>query len=350
MRILEVVLLLFVSIFLGSLFVDIGNPDSHPFEYVAAKPPKGIQSSFFTRETIHFESKGLQIEAFVYFPVSEDERKYPLVIMAPDIGLQKDVVLEKFASVFVSHEMAVLTFDYRYFGGSEGLPRHTISVSRQIEDFHAAIRFVTQNTTAPFLKQIDIDKIALWGTGFSAGHVLSVASDLSRAENKNISAIVIQNPYVDGISTILSSPISISARLILLGVKDLLLSFFGNNHYIPLASSSQLSVLGFSIESELYSALIPPTSNWVNKVPARGALEFLLYRPILKADSVKYPTLVVYSESDTISKSYDVEKVISILPQVTSLKKKGGHINNYVGSDQEHVALEEVSFLEKHLR
>ena len=62
----------------------------------------------------------------------------PVVVMAHGFGGTKDSGLEPFARRFASAGIDVLAFDYRGFGASEGQPRQSLSVRRQIDDFHAA--------------------------------------------------------------------------------------------------------------------------------------------------------------------------------------------------------------------
>jgi alpha/beta superfamily hydrolase len=53
-----------------------------------------------------------------------------------------------FADVFVRAGMAALFFDYRTFGDSEGEPRHWVSPSRHLADWHAALAFLARNGLA----------------------------------------------------------------------------------------------------------------------------------------------------------------------------------------------------------
>lgn len=50
--------------------------------------------------------------------------------------------LHKYADSFASSGLAVLVFDYRSFGGSEGEPRQWVSPARHTADWAAAVRFV----------------------------------------------------------------------------------------------------------------------------------------------------------------------------------------------------------------
>ncbi len=59
--------------------------------------------------------------------------------MAHGFGGTKDSGLEPFANRFTAAGLDVLAFDYRGFGASDGQPRQSLSVRRQIEDYHAAV-------------------------------------------------------------------------------------------------------------------------------------------------------------------------------------------------------------------
>lgn len=66
----------------------------------------------------------------------------PVVIMAHGMGAQKDIGLWMYAERFCEAGMAVVAFDYRCFGGSEGLPRQWVSPRRHLEDFEAVVQHV----------------------------------------------------------------------------------------------------------------------------------------------------------------------------------------------------------------
>lgn len=66
----------------------------------------------------------------------------PVVVMAHGMGAQKDIGLWMYAERFCEAGMAVVVFDYRTFGGSEGMPRHWVSPRRHLQDFEAVIKHV----------------------------------------------------------------------------------------------------------------------------------------------------------------------------------------------------------------
>ena len=70
------------------------------------------------------------------------QQRPPIVVAAHGIAGQKDMGLEPFAETFASKGLAVLLFDYRNFGGSEGEPRNWVSPKRHLQDWDAALDYV----------------------------------------------------------------------------------------------------------------------------------------------------------------------------------------------------------------
>jgi pimeloyl-ACP methyl ester carboxylesterase len=110
--------------------------------------------------------------------------------MAHGFAGTMDSGLLPFAEKFQAAGFDVLTFDYRGFGTSEGQPRQTISIDRQIEDYEAAVR------AAQALPGVDPMRIALWGSSLSGGHVLRVA-----AGQPEIAAVIAMTPMTNAVAT-----------------------------------------------------------------------------------------------------------------------------------------------------
>jgi alpha/beta superfamily hydrolase len=70
---------------------------------------------------------------------------------AHGIAGQKDMGLQPFAEAFAGAGLAVLLFDYRCFGGSDGEPRNWVSPFRHLQDWSAALDYV--RVRAPALKR-----------------------------------------------------------------------------------------------------------------------------------------------------------------------------------------------------
>ena len=91
--------------------------------------------------------------------------------MAHGFGGTRDSGLLPFAQAFAAAGLDALVFDYRNFGASTGEPRQLIDWRRHRDDYRAAIAY------ARGLEGVDPDRIVLWGTSYSGGHVVAVAAD-----------------------------------------------------------------------------------------------------------------------------------------------------------------------------
>lgn len=140
-----------------------------------------------TYREVSFDSHGTRCSGWHFEAVGDQAR--PIVVMAHGFGGTKDSGLEPFAERFVAAGIDVLAFDYRGFGSSDGEPRQTISLQRQLEDFHSAI------AAASGLPGIDRDRIVLWGASMSGGHVLQVAGD-----RDDVAAVIALTPLTSGLA------------------------------------------------------------------------------------------------------------------------------------------------------
>src|SRR3954451_23664801 len=116
-----------------------------------------------------------------------DERGRPCVVMAHGFGLTRDSGLLPSAEAFAEAGLDVLLFDYRCFGDSTGEPRQLADPPRHREGYVAA------GGVARGLGGVDPDRIVLWGTSWSGGHVVYVA-----AYDPRIAAVISQSPDLDG--------------------------------------------------------------------------------------------------------------------------------------------------------
>ena len=122
---------------------------------------------------------------------ASSERGRPCVVMAHGIGGTRDSGLAPFAEAFAEAGLDVLLFDYRSFGASTGEPRQLGWPPRHRDDYRAAVAF------ARGLDGVDPERIVLWGTSWSGGHIVYVAADDPR-----IAAVISQAADLDGLRTL----------------------------------------------------------------------------------------------------------------------------------------------------
>jgi hypothetical protein len=99
-----------------------------------------------------------------------------------------DWILPTFAEAFSSNGMAVLTFDYRYLGDSDGQPRQLIDPDEQLTDLKNAITFVRNHNL------VEEKKVALWGKSLGGSYVIQVAS-----QDLDIAAMIGNIPAIDAV-------------------------------------------------------------------------------------------------------------------------------------------------------
>ena len=107
--------------------------------------------------------------------------------MAHGFSAVKEMYLDRFAEVFADAGMAALVFDNRNFGASDGEPRQEIDPWAQVRDYRHAITYAR---TRP---EVDPERIGIWGSSYSGGHVLVVG-----AIDRRVKCVVSQVPLVSG--------------------------------------------------------------------------------------------------------------------------------------------------------
>ncbi|KAK4539441.1 hypothetical protein LTR36_010918 [Oleoguttula mirabilis] len=140
------------------------------------------------RKDISFKtSDGLTLRGWFFSPTSSDG-KLPCLVMAHGWSALKEMDLDTFAEYFTSNlPINCLVYDNRNFGDSEGEPRHEIIPTLQQSDYTDAI------TYAQSLEEVDAEKIGVWGSSYSGGHVLAVG-----AVDRRVKAVLSQVPLVNG--------------------------------------------------------------------------------------------------------------------------------------------------------
>ena len=129
---------------------------------------------------------GITLRGWHYLP---DGRlgKHPTVVMAHGFSAVKEMYLDRFAEAFAAAGLAVVVFDNRNFGASDGEPRQEIDPWQQVCDYRAAI------TYAETLPETDTGRIGIWGSSYSGGHVLVVG-----AIDRRVKCVVAQVPLISG--------------------------------------------------------------------------------------------------------------------------------------------------------
>jgi uncharacterized protein len=272
----------------------------------------------------------------------ESDRGRPCVVMAHGFGGTRDSGLLGYAEGFAAAGFDVLVFDYRGFGASDGSPRQRVSFRHQRADYHAAIAAARQ------LAGVDPDRIVLWGTSYSGGHVVPVSVD-----DERVAAVLSLTPAMDGLAALLAivkrHPLKL-VPLIAHGVRDAVRALLRRApHYLsivgPPGSTAMITTPG---AVEAYSALAGPT--WRNQVCARGTLEVAFNRPIRLASRVRCPMLVQFGENDAVAPPAAAQRSAIKAGRHAEVRAYPvDHFDVYEGPWQQRALIDQIEFLGRHL-
>lgn len=292
------------------------------------------------RKDASFEVKETVVSAWLYLPENLPA-PHPCIIMTHGFGGTKDLGLEPYAVRFQKTGYAVLIFDYRHLGDSDGEPRQLIWIPYQLEDWQASIDY------ARGLKEIDRNKIALWGTSFSGGHVIVTA-----AKDHGISCVCAQCPGLDGRSSarMVYQKQGINIRLILHGQRDLVRSWIGlSPHKIPIVGKpGSVACLTSEDAYDGYSKLA--SNGFINEACARIVIRGDKYRPVKHAHKVRCPVLLQICEDDSLTPKSAAEETVNRLGKYAEpIYYPIGHFDIYNGENFERSINDQLKFFKKHL-
>lgn len=292
------------------------------------------------RQDIQFISNGVTCRGWFYKSTMAQAEKAPCVVLAHGFCGVKELRLDAYAERFAEAGYHALVFDYRHFGSSDGEPRQILDITKQHQDWVSAVRF------ARSLPTVDPKKIILWGTSFSGGHVLAIAS-----KDKQIAAVISQVPHINGFATAMAVGFVNNIRLGFAGFKDVLRMLFGlSPYYIPaFGRPGDLAAMTAKGEYEASRGLFPETGQFNENVAARIFLSFAGYSPGKYASKVTAPLLVQVGIKDVTTPSAPTIKAAEKAPRGELITYDLGHFDVYVQPDFERTIGDQLAFLKKHI-
>jgi dienelactone hydrolase len=264
--------------------------------------------------------------------------------MAHGLGATRELGLDRFALRFQAAGFSVLAFDYRHYGASEGEPRELMSVSRQLEDWRAAIAFATT------LSGVDPKRIAIWGSSFGGGHVLKLAS-----EGLGLAAAVSQVPFSNGIASTLKMAVLPALLITLNALLDLVRELVGlSPRYIALVGRpGEVAMMSAGDCYQGFLQLVPAhvaaSGLWRNRIAARAGLAVPLYMPGRNAAKIAIPILFAIAEADTIAPASTTHAIAKRVRLAEVKSYPNGHFDYYQGAGFEQMVTDELEFLTRHL-
>jgi dienelactone hydrolase len=290
------------------------------------------------KSDVSFSSDGLDCESWLYRP--DGDAPFPIVVMAHGFSATRELRLDAYAERFCAAGLGALVFDYRHFGASAGQPRQLLDVGKQHEDYRAAVDYARK------LDWVDADRVALFGTSFSGGHVLAVAEG-----DRRIAAVVCQCPFTDGLASL---PIMGAANIVkatAAGLRDQLGALIGRRpRYIPaVGAPGTFAVMTTPDAQPGFEALLPADTRWENRVSARVALRVAGYRPGRSAAKLACPVMFCVCDGDTVAPAETTVKFALAARRAEIKRYPVGHFEIYLGEAFERAVADQTEFLSRHL-
>lgn len=292
------------------------------------------------RSDVTFQSAGTRCAAWLYRPAEDGGGPTPCVVLGHGFSAVRDQRLDAYAERFAAAGLTALVFDYRHFGDSEGEPRQLLDIGRQLDDWRAAIAY------ARTLDGVDPARIAIWGSSFGGGHVMTLA-----ARDPSLAAAVAQVTFADGLMTLSSMGIGQMLSLTLEALRDQVAALRGRPPHMIAAVGppGSTSVMNTPDAEPGMRALAPPDSTWRNEVAARIALHTASYRPGRSAGKIRCPILFCIGDDDVVTPPKLALKAAERAPRAEVKRYPIGHFDIYVGEWFERAVADQTDFLERHL-
>lgn len=298
-----------------------------------------------SRTDISFDSSGVRCSAWHFTGQGDGfagDAGRPIVVMGHGFGGTKDSGLEPFAERISAAGVDVLAFDYRGFGASEGTPRQTVSVTAQIGDFEAAA------AAAKRLPGVDPNRIVLWGSSMSGGHIFRVAAD-----RDDIAGVIAMTPLTSGVAVSRAAvehrDVGQALKWTVVGLKSRIDVSRGRRPTLmPLvAHPGEPGALALDGAYESYTAMAGPT--WRNEVDSAVGLQIASIRTADAAKRLRCPLLVQIADFDRYVPAESVVKT-AVLGRGEVHHYPCDHFDVWPGHDWfEKAAGDQVAFLTRHL-
>lgn len=284
---------------------------------------------------LFFDSEGTSCSAWHFAAAGSAPR--PAVVMAHGFGGTKDSGLQPFAERFATAGLDVLAFDYRGFGASGGVPRQTISLDRQVHDYHRA---VDTAFTLP-----NVERVVLWGVSMSGCHVVRVA-----AERQDIAAVIALTPMTSGLAagrTAVTGPRDALAALrwTATGLRSkVTVARGGAATFMPIVGRpGQAGALTLPGAYESYLAMAGPT--WRNEIDSAVGLELGRMTTKAAARKLRCPVLVQIGDFDGFAPAAAAAKTAE-LARAQVHHYPCDHFEVWPGNDWfEHAMADQLAFL-----
>jgi hypothetical protein len=236
--------------------------------------------------------------------------------MSHGFSATKEMALDSYADLLCAGGLAVLVYDHRCLGASDGEPRQLVDPWAQARDTIAALDWLERR------EEIDPARLGLWGSSFSGGHALVVG-----ALDERVGAVVANVPFVgrpDGARTGDEAFAALAK-----GVRE-------HTHQPDDVIGPIPVVTEYGMDGD---AVLPQTeaaewfldegrrtgSRWQNWVLLPGGSRMGDFDPAIALPRLRTPTLLVLASEDRVAPTAAGLAAFEVLPGTKELLVIDGH-------------------------
>ncbi|NOX48051.1 MAG: alpha/beta hydrolase [Chlorobi bacterium] len=313
------------------------------------KNPKSDANGTELYRDIEFTSQDAILRGRLYLPENKS-KKSPVIIMAHGFTTTiNGMTADKYAERYREAGFAVLLYDHRNLGISDGEPRRDVNFWVQSRGYIDCIDFVSS------LSEIDITKIAVWGASMSAQEAFLVGSI-----DERVKAFVLMIP---GFESTLPAEDK-DGKLYAFAKKTVLSErIMDMSHTViepmPIVSSDQLGTPSVLTEISAYRWFIEYGgrfgTNWDNVVSYSDVERPELYHTGQCAPHIKAPVLMIVATNDEMEGA-NPEVTLDIYKKISQPKEwvdiDGGHFGllHYPSALFDKSSKAQITFLNRYLK
>ncbi|MCX7366816.1 MAG: alpha/beta fold hydrolase [Alphaproteobacteria bacterium] len=286
----------------------------------------------------HFISRSQRCAAWLTLPTGQGP--HPTILLVHGGGATHEMILDQYERWFSQAGFAVLAFDFRHLGESEGEPRQLMDLRRYFEDIDAALDFIKSHD------DLDATRVALWGTSFGASHVVATA-----ARRRDIAAAIVQCPILRGRAPALRSGLGHLLRFTGPILSDLLRGALGlARRYVPIVGRpGELAFVNRPGAWEGWHSVMPPGYAFDSRVQASAAISMLFYDAASQAKQVQCPLLVCVSDKEDLMDPDIAARVARDAPRGVARHYPADHFDVYHSPLVGRIVADQIAFLAEHL-
>lgn len=289
------------------------------------------------RKEVSFYSDGESISGFLYVPDElEDNGRRPGIVLCHGFAGVKELLLPAYAEAFCRDGFVVLSFDYRGFGQSGGVPGKLVP-REQILDIRNALTFLQSQP------EVEPGRLALWGTSFGGANAIVAA-----AQDKRVKCLVVQLTFGDG-ERVITGPLETGEKEKMYAMIAKMQSRAVTQNKVMMVPihkvlTDEQSIDFYNRYKDEYSALDV-------KIPFLTVHETMEHKPEKFLADVGVPIFIVAAENDKVNPREESEILYekAASPKELYVVKGATHYELYEGEKFRETAAKQTEWFNKYL-